>query len=139
MKIAYLENNTLIITVFQHAPTNKLLYARDIPKFKQEVKIYYKQIREQTSITVSEFKAFLQEESKVSQGVLCQCEIWKLHRCEDQQRMDEYLLSFQKHENEFNEAVALRELYKFINRYFTEVSSLYPDPPSEGFSSYVLT
>lgn len=33
------------------------------------------------------------------------------------------LLSFQKHENEFNEAAALRELYKFIQQYFTEVSS----------------
>lgn len=57
---------TLNITVFQHAPTNKLLYAKDIPKFKQEVKAYYKQIREQSSLTDSEFKDFLQEESKVT-------------------------------------------------------------------------
>ncbi|XP_040002708.1 plexin-C1 isoform X4 [Xiphias gladius] len=74
----------------KHAPTNKLLYARDIPKFKQEVKAYYKQIRDQSPITDSEFKDFLQEESK-------------------------------KHENDFNEAAALRELYKFIQRYFTEI------------------
>ncbi|GLD48149.1 plexin-C1, partial [Lates japonicus] len=74
----------------KHAPTNKLLYAKDIPKFKQEVKAYYKQIRDQPPITDSEFKAFLQEESK-------------------------------KHENEFNEAAVLRELYKFIQRYFTEI------------------
>ncbi|XP_044042985.1 plexin-C1 isoform X2 [Siniperca chuatsi] len=74
----------------KHAPTNKLLYAKDIPKFKQEVKAYYKQIRDQSPITDSEFKDFLQEESK-------------------------------KHENEFNEAAALRELYKFIQRYFTEI------------------
>lgn len=33
--------------------------------------------------------------------------------------------SFQKHENEFNEAAALRELYKYIQRYFQEVSSLH--------------
>lgn len=52
--------------VFQHAPTNKLLYAKDIPKFKQDVKAYYKQIRDQPPITDSEFKAFLQEESKVT-------------------------------------------------------------------------
>lgn len=32
---------------------------------------------------------------------------------------------FQKHENEFNEAAALRELYKFIQQYFTEVSYLH--------------
>ncbi|XP_034381825.1 plexin-C1 [Cyclopterus lumpus] len=74
----------------KHAPTNKLLYAKDIPKFKQEVKDYYKQIRDQSPITESEFKEFLQEESK-------------------------------KHENEFNESAALRELYKFIQRYFTEI------------------
>ncbi|XP_051248725.1 plexin-C1 isoform X7 [Dicentrarchus labrax] len=74
----------------KHAPTNKLLYAKDIPKFKQEVKIYYKQIRDQSPITTSEFNDFLQEESK-------------------------------KHENEFNEAGALRELYRFIQRYFTEI------------------
>ncbi|XP_018558410.1 plexin-C1 isoform X1 [Lates calcarifer] len=74
----------------KHAPTNKLLYAKDIPKFKQDVKAYYKQIRDQPPITDSEFKAFLQEESK-------------------------------KHENEFNEAAVLRELYKFIQRYFTEI------------------
>ncbi|XP_053200175.1 plexin-C1 [Scomber japonicus] len=74
----------------KHAPTNKLLYAKDIPKYKQDVKAYYKQIREQSTITDTEFKAFLQEESK-------------------------------KHENEFNEAAALRELFKFIQRYFTEI------------------
>lgn len=74
----------------KHAPTNKLLYAKDIPKFKQEVKAYYKQIREQSPLTDSEFKDFLLDESK-------------------------------KHENEFNDAAALRELYKFIKRYFTEI------------------
>ncbi|KAK5848791.1 hypothetical protein PBY51_008483 [Eleginops maclovinus] len=74
----------------KHTPINKLLYAKDIPKFKQEVKAYYKQIRDQPSITDSEFREFLQEESK-------------------------------KHENEFNEAVALRELYKYIQCYFTEI------------------
>lgn len=54
------------IIVFQYAPTNKLLYAKDIPKFKQEVKAYYKQIRDQSPITASEFRDFLQEESKVT-------------------------------------------------------------------------
>ncbi|TKS91123.1 Plexin-C1 Virus-encoded semaphorin protein receptor [Collichthys lucidus] len=78
------------IQLGKHAPTNKLLYAKDIPKFKQEVKAYYKQVSEQSQVTDSEFKDFLQEESK-------------------------------KHENEFNEAAALRELYKFIQQYFTEI------------------
>lgn len=30
-------------------------------------------------------------------------------------------LVLQKHENEFNEPVALRELYKYMERYFTQV------------------
>lgn len=51
--------------VFQYAPTNKLLYAKDIPKFKQDVKAYYKQVRDQPSISASEFKDFLKEESQV--------------------------------------------------------------------------
>lgn len=54
------------MTFFQHAPTNKLLYARDIPIFKQEVKAYYKQVREQPPVTPSEFKDFLLQESKVA-------------------------------------------------------------------------
>lgn len=56
----------LNIIVFQYSPTNKLLYAKDIAKYKQEVKTYYKQVREQSSFTVSEFKDFLLEESKVT-------------------------------------------------------------------------
>ncbi|XP_076008797.1 plexin-C1 isoform X2 [Genypterus blacodes] len=74
----------------KYAPTNKLLYAKDIPKYKQEVKAYYKQIREQPQITHSEFRGFLLEESK-------------------------------KHDNEFNEETALRELFKFIQQYFTVI------------------
>ncbi|KAM9845835.1 plexin-C1 [Aulostomus maculatus] len=76
------------IQLGKHAPTNKLLYAKDIPQFKQEVKVYYKQIRDQPPNT--DFKDFLLEESK-------------------------------KHEDEFNEAAALKELFKFIQRYFTEI------------------
>ena len=36
-------------------------------------------------------------------------------------REDDGLFGFQKHDNEFNETAALRELYKFIQSYFTEV------------------
>lgn len=65
MAVSVRRKNTLNIAVLQHAPTNKLLYAKDIPKYKQEVKLYYKRIREQSPITDSEIKNFLQEESKV--------------------------------------------------------------------------
>ncbi|XP_036374244.1 plexin-C1 [Megalops cyprinoides] len=74
----------------KHAPTNKLLYAKDIPQYKQEVKAYYKQVRDMLGFTGPEFKVFLQEESK-------------------------------KHENEFNESAALREIYRYMQRYFTEI------------------
>ncbi|KAL6473652.1 hypothetical protein MHYP_G00172130 [Metynnis hypsauchen] len=74
----------------KHAPTNKLLYAKDIPLYKQEVKTYYKLVRDQPSVSSQEFKMFLQDESK-------------------------------KHENEFNVSAALRELYKYMNRYFSEI------------------
>lgn len=74
----------------KHTPTNKLLYGKEIPKYKQEVKLYYKQIQDQPQVADFEFREFLQKESK-------------------------------KHENEFNEAAALKELYKFIQKYFTEI------------------
>ncbi|ROI15483.1 Plexin-C1 [Anabarilius grahami] len=75
----------------KYSPTNKLLYAKDIPQYKQEVKSYYKLVKDQPSISSQELKMFLQDES-------------------------------QKHQNEFNESAALRELYKYMLRYFTEIS-----------------
>ncbi|XP_026089171.1 plexin-C1-like [Carassius auratus] len=75
----------------KHSPTNKLLYGKDIPRYKQEVKSYYKLVRDQPSISSQELKIFLQGESK-------------------------------KHRNEFNESVALRELCKYMLRYFSKVS-----------------
>lgn len=74
----------------KHSPTNKLLYGKDIPQYKEEVKSYYKLVKDQMSISSQELKMFLQQESK-------------------------------KHQNEFNESAALRELYKYMQRYFTEI------------------
>ncbi|XP_061106648.1 plexin-C1-like [Conger conger] len=34
---------TISTCYFQHSPTNKLLYAKDIPQYKQEVKDFYRQ------------------------------------------------------------------------------------------------
>ncbi|XP_061663976.1 plexin-C1-like [Syngnathoides biaculeatus] len=75
----------------KHAPTNKLLYAKDVPKYKEEVKEYFRSIRDQPPVSRSEFYKFLDEESK-------------------------------KHENEFNEAAALKELQKMILRYVPQIS-----------------
>lgn len=50
---------------FKEAPTNKLLYAKDIPLYKKEVKAYYKAIRDLPPLTTSEVEEFLTQESKV--------------------------------------------------------------------------
>ncbi|XP_053318651.1 plexin-C1 [Spea bombifrons] len=46
------------------APTNKLLYAKDIPMFREEVKAYYKDIRDAPPVSHAELKEFLTQESK---------------------------------------------------------------------------
>ncbi|KAL8221692.1 UNVERIFIED_CONTAM: Plexin-C1 [Gekko kuhli] len=48
----------------KEAPTNKLLYAKDIPLYKEEVKTFYKAIRELPSLSTSELEEFLTQESK---------------------------------------------------------------------------
>ena len=53
------------MVVFQEAPTNKLLYAKDIPTYKEEVKSYYKAIRDLPPLSSSEMEEFLTQESKV--------------------------------------------------------------------------
>ncbi|XP_061523373.1 plexin-C1 isoform X3 [Phycodurus eques] len=52
----------------KHAPTNKLLYAKDVPKYKEEAKDYFRRIREQQPISRSDFYKFLDEESKKHQN-----------------------------------------------------------------------
>ncbi|XP_009696434.1 PREDICTED: plexin-C1 [Cariama cristata] len=79
-------------TLGKEAPTNKLLYAKDIPLYKKEVKAYYKAIRDLPPLTTSEVEEFLTQESK-------------------------------KHENEFNEKVALIEICKYIVKYYDEIVS----------------
>ncbi|XP_075564823.1 plexin-C1 [Pelecanus crispus] len=79
-------------TLGKEAPTNKLLYAKDIPLYKKEVKAYYKAIRDLPPLTTSEVEEFLTQESK-------------------------------KHENEFNEKVALFEIYRYIVKYYDEIVS----------------
>lgn len=55
----------LQIFSFKEAPTNKLLYAKDIPLYKKEVKAYYKAIRDLPPLTTAEVEEFLAQESKV--------------------------------------------------------------------------
>ncbi|XP_075712951.1 plexin-C1 [Rhinoderma darwinii] len=74
------------------APTNKLLYAKDISLFKEEVKTYYKEIRDAPPLSSTELTDFLTSESK-------------------------------KHTHEFKEDVALKELFKYIEKYFNVIIS----------------
>ncbi|KAJ6656323.1 hypothetical protein lerEdw1_003826 [Lerista edwardsae] len=49
----------------KEAPTNKLLYAKDTPFYKEEVKAFYKAIKDLPSLSTSELEEFLTQESKI--------------------------------------------------------------------------
>uniref|UniRef100_A0A673J331 Sema domain-containing protein n=1 Tax=Sinocyclocheilus rhinocerous TaxID=307959 RepID=A0A673J331_9TELE len=46
------------------SPTNKLLYAKEIPEYKKRVQCYYKQIQEMAPLSEQEMNAHLAEESR---------------------------------------------------------------------------
>ncbi|XP_051964784.1 plexin-D1-like [Xyrauchen texanus] len=46
------------------SPTNKLLYAKEIPEYKRRVQCYYKQIQEMSPLSEQEMNAHLAEESR---------------------------------------------------------------------------
>lgn len=53
----------------QDSPTNKLLYAKEIPEYKKRVQCYYRQIQEMAPLSEQEMNAHLAEESRVSKAV----------------------------------------------------------------------
>lgn len=50
----------------QDSPTNKLLYAKEIPEYKKRVQCYYQQIQDMAPLSEQEMNAHLAEESRVS-------------------------------------------------------------------------
>lgn len=48
------------------SPSSKLLYAKDIPSYRQWVERYYSDIREMPAISDQDMNAMLAEESRVS-------------------------------------------------------------------------
>ncbi|XP_011600897.1 plexin-D1 [Takifugu rubripes] len=46
------------------SPTNKLLYAKEIPEYKKRVQLYYQQIQEMSPLSEQEMNAHLAEESR---------------------------------------------------------------------------
>ncbi len=55
-----------LLSLLQDSPTNKLLYAKEIPEYKKRVQCYYKQIQEMAPLSEQEMNAHLAEESRVS-------------------------------------------------------------------------
>lgn len=53
---------------FQDSPTNKLLYAKEIPEYKKRVQCYYQQIQDMPPLSEQEMNAHLAEESRVSKA-----------------------------------------------------------------------
>uniref|UniRef100_A0A8C3PYF8 Plexin-B1 n=1 Tax=Chrysolophus pictus TaxID=9089 RepID=A0A8C3PYF8_CHRPC len=86
------------------SPINKLLYARDIPRYKQMVERYYADIRQTISASDQEMNSALAELSRNYSGDL-------------------------------NSLVALHELYKYINKYYDQVS-VFPTGMNTTFSFY---
>lgn len=60
----------------QDSPTNKLLYAKEIPEYRKIVQRYYKQIHDMTPLSEQEMNAHLAEESRVRLG--CGGRVWHL-------------------------------------------------------------
>ncbi|KAK5909057.1 hypothetical protein CgunFtcFv8_017062 [Champsocephalus gunnari] len=77
--------------VGRDSPVNKLLYAREIPRYKQLVERYYSDIHSSASGCYQEMNSTLTE------------------------------LSGQSFASEMNTLVALHELYKYINKYYDQI------------------
>jgi plexin A len=52
------------------SPSSKLLYAKDIPAYREWVEHYYNNIRDMPAISDQDMNAMLAEESRVSQTSL---------------------------------------------------------------------
>ncbi|XP_035511823.1 plexin-D1 [Morone saxatilis] len=59
-----LKNPQFVFDIFQDSPTNKLLYAKEIPEYKKRVQCYYQQIQEMPPLSEQEMNAHLAEESR---------------------------------------------------------------------------
>ena len=57
----------------QDSPTNKLLYAKEIPEYLKIVQRYYKQIHDMTPLSEQEMNAHLAEESRVRPALWGPC------------------------------------------------------------------
>ncbi|KAM4741070.1 plexin-B1 isoform 3-T6 [Anableps anableps] len=98
------------------SPINKLLYARDIPRYKQMVERYYADIRQTISASDQEMNSALAELSRVSAAMLP-----LPHDSEHRSTNSPECFVFQNYSGELNYLVALHELYKYINKYYDQI------------------
>lgn len=95
------------------SPSSKLLYAKDIPSYRQWVERYYSDIREMQAISDQDMNAMLAEESRVSEIIftffssIAQFHTYTFF----------VLSSWQLHTTEFNTNCALHELYTYAVKY----------------------
>lgn len=92
------------VCVGKDSPSSKLLYAKDIPCYKEWVERYYSDIKMMPAISDQDMNAMLAEESRV-------CVLMTV-------LLTNYLLiCFQLHTTEFNTNCALHELYTYAMKY----------------------
>lgn len=63
----------ILLFLPQDSPTNKLLYAKEIPEYRKIVQRYYKQIHDMTPLSEQEMNAHLAEESRVRPALRGPC------------------------------------------------------------------
>ena len=54
------------MTLLQDSPTNKLLFAKDIPKYRKWVERYYKEVSEASTVSDRDMNVAMTELSMVS-------------------------------------------------------------------------
>ncbi|KAK2501461.1 hypothetical protein MC885_004879 [Smutsia gigantea] len=95
----------------QDSPTNKLLYAKEIPEYRKIVQRYYKQIHDMTPLSEQEMNAHLAEESRVRPVPMWPCRAMGGGPG----------LACPTYQNEFNTNVAMTEIYKYAKRYRSQI------------------
>lgn len=122
MRLTSLHVNALC-PLWQDSPTNKLLYAKEIPEYKKRVQCYYRQIQEMAPLSEQEMNAHLAEESRVSAAPAPAPAPAGRCRRHCQRRPPDGQTLLQKYRNEFNTNLALTEIYKYAKRYRNQVGA----------------
>ena len=66
-----LSNVSFLLDLSQDSPTNKLLFAKDIPHYKQLVEKYFHDIKSLPPVSDQDLNAYLAEVSRVRKHFYC--------------------------------------------------------------------